>query len=302
MLTSSICEIELRDPAGSALPPHPPGAHVSLETPAGQRRSYSITNPASETDRYVIAVHRQPDGRGGSVSVVDDTEIGSLLTVSAATSTFDLVEAPRYLLVAGGIGITPIRSMLHHLLEQARARVRLVYLTRTREETAYAEELAHPDLMDVVVLHHSAVSGRADLWPWLAEPDDQTHVYCCGSTALMDEVRALTMHWRPSHIHFEDFAGVDALGGTSAPFTLTWEPTGEPIGVAAGETALDALRRSGVRTPSSCGSGTCGTCRLRLVAGQAEHRDLVLTAQERESFVMPCVSRAAGEAITVAPL
>nr|WP_269327294.1 PDR/VanB family oxidoreductase [Kineosporia mesophila] len=302
MLTSSICEIELRDPDGLALPPHPPGAHVSLDTPAGQRRSYSITNPAAEADRYVIAVHRQPGGRGGSVSVVDDTEIGSLLTVSAATSAFELVEAPRYLLVAGGVGITPIRSMLHHILGQGRSRVRLVYLTRTREETAYAEELDRPGLVDVVVLHHSAVAGRADLWQWLAEPDDETHVYCCGSTALMDDVRALTMHWRPSHIHFEDFAGVDALGGTSAPFTLTWEPTGGQIAVASDETALEALRRNGVRTSSSCESGTCGTCRLRLVAGETEHRDLVLTPPERESFVMPCVSRAAGAAITVAPL
>lgn len=305
MLTPSVCELELRDRAGGDLPEHQPGSHLSMTTPAGQRRSYSITNPPTETSRYVIAVHRQQAGRGGSSSVVDDTVAGSLVWASAASNAFELVDAPRYLLIAGGIGITPLRSMLQHLIARGRRDVTLLYLTRTREETAYADELLalaqQPDLAHIVLLHHSVSAGRAELWPWLAVPDDDMHLYCCGSPALMEQIRALTAHWRPSRVHFEDFAGVDALGGTSAPFTLTWAPTGAQVEVAATETTLQALRRAGISVTSSCESGTCGTCRLRLVDGSAEHRDLVLTAAEREHFVMPCVSRAAGSTMTVAP-
>jgi phthalate 4,5-dioxygenase reductase component len=295
-LTPTVARFVLRDPAGATLPGYRGGAHVTVTTPAGQRRSYSLVEPGGRNPaEYVICVRRDAGGRGGSVSLHDDVGVGSPLEVTWPANNFALKRARRYLFIAGGIGITPIRAMVGELRARGGVEVELLYLTRTPEETAFVDEF-HGS-----VVHHSAVHGRLDLWPYLAEPDDDTRIYCCGPTPLVDEVLALTVHWRPSQVHVEDFAGVDALGGRRTEFTAVWAPTGERITVPADRSLLTALRASGLDVDSSCESGTCGTCRLGLVAGIADHRDLVLTAADRERFVMPCVSRALSEEITVTP-
>ncbi|GAB2496306.1 PDR/VanB family oxidoreductase [Nocardiopsis aegyptia] len=298
MLTPSICRFELRAADGGTLPPFTPGAHVNVRGPGGAVRSYSLTD--GDERMYAISVAREAAGRGGSVALVDGTAPGDTLTVSEPRNDFELLTAKRHLLIAGGIGITPMRAMFHRLRAEGGS-VRLLYLTRTAEETAYLDELRDPELADQVVLHHSSEAGRLDLWPYLAEPDDGARVYCCGSRPLMEEVRALTMHWRPSRIHFEDFSGVDATAN-ARPFRATWAPTGRTVEVGTGRTLLDALRGAGADVPSSCRSGTCGTCRLRLVSGAVEHRDLYLSEDERASFLMPCVSRAEADTITVGPV
>jgi phthalate 4,5-dioxygenase reductase component len=191
-------------------------------------------------------------------------------------------------LIAGGIGITPLRAMAAELRARGDAAVELLHLTRTAELTPWREEL----LAQGAVVHHSADSGRLDLWPWLAHPDDDTRVYCCGPASLLEEVRALTAHWRPSRVHTEDFAGVAADAVGAGPFTAVWEPTGARVDVPAGTSLLTALRRAGLPVDGDCEAGTCGTCRLRLVAGRVHHRDLVLDDDERARAVMPCVSRA----------
>nr|WP_276610833.1 iron-sulfur cluster-binding domain-containing protein [Kineococcus siccus] len=208
--------------------------------------------------------------------------------------------------VAGGIGITPLRAMLHEVLARGHRDATLVYLTRAPEATAYREELlalaADAETAHVaVVLHHSATAGRADLWPWLEHPDDGLHLYACASSGLLDEVRALTMHWRPSRVHVEDFAGVAPLRAGGPAFTAVWAPTGRRVAVPAATTMLDALASAGVDVPRSCESGTCGTCRLSLLAGTVEHRDLVLRPAERDTSVLPCVSRATSPEVTVGP-
>lgn len=297
-LTPAITRFVLDDPSGGVLPGYSAGAHLTVTTPSGQRRSYSLIDGGSERPRrYAIAVRREESGRGGSVSLHDDARVGDTLSASAPVSTFALEPADRYLLIAGGIGITPIRAMAAELRARGRAEVEVVYLSRSRDDTAFLDEFG----ADGTLLHHSAVDGRLDLWPLLERPDDSARVYCCGPTALLDEVLALTAHWRPSRIHVEDFAGVDPLGGRQAPFSAVWEPTGDTIEVPADRSLLSALRARGIDIDSSCESGTCGTCRLRLVGGEADHRDLVLTAEERESSVMPCVSRAVSEELRVAP-
>lgn len=299
MLTPSICRFELVSPDGGLLPPFCVGAHVNVTNPSGIVRSYSLTDSPRDRSRYVIAVACRPDGRGGSRSLVQQTAVGDHLRISEPVNGFPLTSAPDHLLIAGGIGITPMRAMLHELLARGHRRVRLIYLTRSAEETAYLAELGDPALKDHVVIHHSAEFGRLDLWPYLAEPGG-THVHCCGPKALMDEVRALTMHWNPRACHFEDFAGV-STGEVSTPFTAVWQPTGESVEVGSNDTLLDALRRRGIRLESSCESGTCGTCRIRLVSGEPDHRDLVLTEGERDRFLMPCVSRALSPDLTLAP-
>jgi len=298
MLTHEACRFVLRAVDGGPLPAYTAGAHINVATPGGHVRSYSLTDDPADGDQYAITVHRDTRGRGGSVSLVDGLEVSDLVRISEPVNAFPLHEASRYLLIAGGIGITPLRSMLRSLLRQGHDQVRLLYLTRSAETTAYLDELTAPQLAGRVQVHHSDQLGVLDLWPYLATPGD-THLYVCGPTPLLDEVLALTMHWRPSAVHYERFTGVSAFGGLDAAFQVRWESTGEIFDVPADATLLDALRSAGKQVPYSCRSGICGTCRLRLVAGDVNHRDLVLTAQERRSAVMPCVSRAVGEVISV---
>jgi phthalate 4,5-dioxygenase reductase subunit len=297
-LTPAVARFVLRHPDGAALPAYRGGAHVTLTTPTGERRSYSLVEPGGRTPReYVVCVRREAGGRGGSVSLHDDVRAGDVLEVTWPANSFPLKRAKRYLFIAGGIGITPVRALVAEARARGGADVQLVYLTRSRGDTVFLEEFDG----EGTLLHHSAEHGRLDLWPFLEHPDDDTRVYCCGPTALVDEVLALTAHWRPSRVHVEDFAGVDPLGGRRTPFTVVWAPTGARVEVPADRTMLDALGAAGIAVDSSCRSGTCGTCRLRLLDGAADHRDLVLDADQRAGSVMPCVSRALDGELTVGP-
>lgn len=309
-LTRDVVLLALAAPDGSALPGYDAGAHVTVTAPSGRRPSYSLAEAGSTAPRrYVIAVRRSEvalGGRGGSVSLHDDVRVGDQLEVTPPRNAFALLPARRYVLIAGGIGITPVRAMAQELRARGDAAVEVLYLTRDAASTPFLEEMT----ADGAVVHHSAGStgssggareGRLDLWPWLAEPDDDARVYCCGPTALLDEVRALTVHWRPSRVHVEEFAGVDATGVGAEPFAAVWEPTGERVEVPADRSLLAALRGAGLPVDGDCEAGTCGTCRLRLVAGEAHHRDVVLDEGERAGAVMPCVSRAVSEELVVAP-
>ncbi|MCP2265303.1 PDR/VanB family oxidoreductase [Promicromonospora thailandica] len=295
-LTPTVRRFVLRDPAGRPLPGYEPGAHVVVTTPAGHLRGYSLVDPGGPAPReYVVCVRRDDRGRGGSRSMHDDVTVGTDLVVTAPANTFALRPAARYLFVAGGIGITPVRAMVRWLRARPGADVRLVYLTRSPAETPFRDELGGPG--DTV--HHSAGGGRLDLWPYLAEPADDLRLYCCGPPALLRAVRAATAHWRPSRVHTERFAG--GTEGASVPFTAVWAPDGRRVQVPADVSLLTALRRDGVRVDASCEAGVCGTCRLTLLDGVADHRDAVLTGPERVGHVMACVSRARTSEIVVGP-
>ncbi|TNM68214.1 oxidoreductase [Streptomyces sp. NP160] len=297
-LTPVVVLLTLVAPDGAALPGYEAGAHVTVTAPNGRRRSYSVAEAGGPAPaRYQVGVLREPGGRGGSVSLHDDVRVGDVLDVLPPRNAFPLLPARRYVLIAGGIGITPVRAMAAELRARGDADVEVLHLTRTAELAPWREEL----LAQGAVVHHSAERGRLDLWPWLAEPDDDARVYCCGPASLLEEVRALTAHWRPSRVHTEDFAGVSADEVGASPFTAVWEPTGARVDVPAGVSLLTALRRAGLPVDGDCEAGTCGTCRLRLVAGQAHHRDVVLDDDERAVAVMPCVSRALSEELVLAP-
>lgn len=292
---------ELRDPDGGALAPFTAGAHVMVTSPGGHARRYSLCNDPAEDDRYAIAVKRDAAGRGGSVDLVDRIRAGDSLNVSTPRNAFALEEkAPGHLLIAGGIGITPVMAMVHRL-RALEARFRLVYCTRSPEDTAFREALSGPALAGRVTLHHDGGDpARAfDLWPLLEKPT-RDHVYACGPRGMLEAVRDMTGHWPPAAIHMESF--VDA-GAAQRPedrsFTVVLARSGTRIEVAAGQSILEALRAAGHEAPSSCESGTCGTCRTRLVAGEADHRDLVLMDHEKAQQVMICVSRAATPEITI---
>ena len=295
LVAQDIRQIELIDPAGKELPAFTPGAHLLIQAPNGATRRYSITNPPSERQHYVIAVKREANGRGGSISVVDGIATGQLIHVSLPRNEFELSEkAPGYLFIAGGIGITPIRSMIRHLMESGSKPFQLFYLSRDPAMTAFLDEWSQPELAGKVVVHHDFGDPEQslDLWPTLESPRG-THLYCCGPKGLMDAVRDMTGHWPTSAVHFEDFgAGKAARAEENKSLVVRMGVDGPSIDVPANVSILEALRANGHRIPSSCESGTCGTCRMKLLAGDPDHRDFVLSDAERLSEIMVCVSRA----------
>jgi len=285
---------ELVHPEAGALPAFTAGANVVLQTPCGIRRSYSLCNDPAETERYVLAVKAEQEGRGGSRSLVNDTREGDLLMVSTPQNNFPLLPAQEYVFIAGGIGITPIMSMLRQLKHAQAKNFRLIYCTRNPESTAFIDELTGAEFSGRVSLHHDDGDPARvfDLWPVFESPR-KVHVYCCGPAAMLTEIRDMSGHWPASAIHMEDFGSdIELVKADDRAFTVRHADTGERVEIPAQATILETLRQQGHHLPSSCESGTCGTCKTELVAGEADHRDLVLTDDERSRYIMICVSRA----------
>ncbi len=301
-LADRIYAIELRHHDGAELPAFTAGAHVEVRVPNGMLRKYSLCNDPAERDRYVIGVKREADGRGGSASLVDDSRVGLRLDVALPPRN-DFPLAPRanqHVFIAGGIGITPIMAMVRHL-KSSGGRFKLYYLNRSPEVTAFRDELSGPAYRGQVVLHYDGGDpDRAfDLWPVLERPTG-AHVYCCGPRPLLEAVRDMSGHWSSGAVHFESF--VDAAAAhlpTDRPFRVRLARSGEVVQVGEDESILDALRAHGLEVPSSCESGTCGTCRTRLLGGEADHRDFVLTEHERATDIMVCISRALSAEIEI---
>ncbi len=294
MLAGGIYLFELRHRDGSELPAFSPGAHLTVEVPSGVRRNYSLCSNPADRNFYQIAVKRDAGGRGGSISMADDVKAGDTLAVSVPRNNFELhPRATRFLFVAGGIGITPILSMMRHLKTQGNENFKLIYCTRDAASTAFSDELASPEFAPHVQLHHDNgdINQAFDFWPVFESPTN-AHVYCCGPRGLMDAVADMSGHWSPSAIHFESF-GVDASTyAANTAFTVRLQKSGEVIAVGAEQSILEALRASGQRVTSSCESGTCGSCRTGLLGGEVEHRDMVLSDDEKACNIMVCVSRA----------
>ncbi len=293
-VADDIYQFELRRPDGGALPAFTAGSHLTVQTPSGVRRNYSLCSNPADTEMYQIAVKRDANGRGGSVSMADDVHAGQLLAVSAPRNNFALhPRATRFLFIAGGIGITPILSMMRHLQSSGQDAFQLIFCTRDPGSTAFLNELTGPAFAGQVQLHHDYgdMNNALDFWPILETPTD-AHVYCCGPRGLMDAVSDMSGHWPSGSVHFESF-GVDAsVYAANTAFTVRLQKSGVSIPVTAEQTILEALRANGVHVASSCESGTCGSCRTGLLSGNAEHRDMVLSDDEKTSSIMVCVSRA----------
>ena len=216
---------ELRAEDGAELPPFTAGAHIKVKTPSGHTRQYSLSNDPEERDRYVIAVKREDQGRGGSMSMVDQVKAGDRIEVAEPENLFELDPRARsFILVAGGIGITPMLAMARSLLAAGERKFKLYYLSRDAATTAFLDELAEPELKPHVVVHHDHgdPSRSYDLWPVLEKPGSLTgqHVYCCGPRGLMDAVRDMTGHWPGSAVHFESFGGDTKVHADDQPFDV----------------------------------------------------------------------------------
>ena len=292
-----IQRFELTAPDGGELPPFTAGAHIRVQTPLGVTRQYSLSNHPDERHRYVIAVKREHDGRGGSMSLVDGVQAGQTVDVGLPENLFELdAKARSFVLIAGGIGITPMMAMARQLSSEGDRPFKLYYLTRDAEGTAFLQDIHDSDFASSVVVHHDQgdPSNGFDLWPVLEKPGAAAgrHVYCCGPKALMDAVRDMTGHWPSSNVHFESFGGDTKPHADDQAFSVQLEKDGRSFVVPVGKSILDTLRAEGVHVPSSCESGTCGSCKTRLLGGEADHRDLVLLDEEKGDHIMVCVSRA----------
>ena len=285
---------ELRHPQGLPLPPFTAGSHLTVQAPGGARRNYSLCGDPAVPDTYQIAVKRDALGRGGSLAMADQVQQGDLLAISAPRNNFELhPRATSFLFIAGGIGITPILSMVRHLKTRGRGEFKLIYCTRDADHTAFLQELSGPEFAGQVQLHHDHgdINNALDFWPVFETPGS-AHVYCCGPRGLMDAVADMSGHWPMGAIHFESF-GVDASAyAANTAFSVRLHRTGVTLPVAADQSILEALRAGGHHVPSSCESGTCGSCRTGLLAGDAEHRDMVLSDDDKATQIMVCVSRA----------
>ena len=301
-IAQDIQLFELVRADAGALPTFSAGAHILVNTRNGHTRRYSLCNAPEDRHRYVIAVKREAGGRGGSVDLVDETAVGDTVVISAPRNDFELVGNPAsYLFIAGGIGITPMWSMIQHLQNSGSKPWKLVYLSRQPEMTAFRDEQSAPEFHGKVVLHHDYGNPEKslDLWTILEKPKG-AHLYCCGPRPLMEAVRDMTGHWSATAVHFEDFgSGNAARAVDDQPLSVRLAKRGDTVEVPAGQSILEALRAAGCTISSSCESGTCGSCRVGLLAGEADHRDLVLTDYERMREIIVCVSRARSPELTL---
>lgn len=293
-----ICSLELVPVDGTMLPTFTAGAHVDVHLPGGLVRQYSLCNRPGETHRYQIGVLRDAGSRGGSQAVHDALHEGTELAISAPRNLFPLSEAaPHHLLLAGGIGITPLLAMAEHLSAQGTS-FALHHCTRSRERTPFVARIAASAYASQVQ-HHFDDSGKAqqlDLPATLAQAPAGTHLYVCGPTGFMDAVlnAGRAAGWPEERLHREYFAAAPLDTTNTGGFELEIASTGRVIPVRADQTALAALLEAGLDIPMSCEQGVCGTCLTGVKAGTPDHRDQYLTEEEREACdqFLPCCSRA----------
>lgn len=294
-----IASFELVAADGGSLPPFTAGAHIDVRVPGGPTRQYSLCNAPHETHRYLIAVQREAVSRGGSAGLHERVNEGDLLTISAPKNHFPLARQARTsLLLAGGIGITPLLAMAEDMAAHG-ADFQLHYCTRTRARTAFYERLQTSPFAARVHFHFDdgAPAQRLDVAALLARPQPGVHVYVCGPRGFMDAVLS-TAHsygWPPAQLHYEYFSAEPvAPSAADAAFEVQLARSGRVIAVPADRTVVQALAAAGIEIPTSCEQGICGTCLTRVLAGIPEHRDAYLTPEERAAGdrFLPCCSRA----------
>jgi vanillate O-demethylase ferredoxin subunit len=294
-----VMRLELEDPQGGLLPAFEPGAHLTLHLPNGLQRQYSLAGDWRDRRHYLLGVGRAADSRGGSEHVHAMLRAGSEIRCSAPANNFALVpDAPRYLFVAGGIGITPILSMLRWCEAQGKP-WKLVYAARSRVRMAFYEQLRA--LGSRVRFHcDDEQGGPLAVAPLLAGVEPGTHVYCCGPAPLMEAVREHGAHLGAQALHFEWFSApvpvpdADTTAAADGGFELELKRSGVTLHVPPGRSILEVLEAHGHEVPFSCREGLCGTCETAVCEGRPDHRDYVYPPSQRESLrtMLVCVSRA----------
>lgn len=290
-----VISLTLAPRVGAELPAWQPGAHLSLTLPMGNRQ-YSLCGDPADLTHYRVAVLLSPTSRGGSRHVHEQLTTGSVVRSRPPRNLFPLVECDEYLFIAGGIGITPLLSMVR-AVDAAQRRWRLVYGGRSLESMAFRDALA--PYGDKVTLVPQDSHGLIDLES-LLDGTSAPGVYCCGPDPLLTAVGARAASWPSGRLHVERFSAEPLDDAASAePFDVVCARSGRTVQVSRSQTMLEALLAAGIDVDSDCEEGICGTCELAVVSGEPDHRDDILTEEERTTLILPCVSRAHGGRIVV---
>ncbi|SAK62593.1 PDR/VanB family oxidoreductase [Caballeronia ptereochthonis] len=294
-LAEDINAFEFVSADGRPLPAFTAGSHVDVHLPDATIRQYSLCNSPDERHRYVVAVLRDPAGRGGSVAMHDTLRAGQKLFISAPRNHFALSDsARRHVFIAGGIGITPIMAMIAEA-QKRNEPFHLFYCARTSQRAAFLDRLkALVDRGDVS-LHFDNGDPRngLDLASTLENYVADTHLYYCGPGRFMDAIEAASAHWPAGTRHCERFTASELIKTTEAEaaFDIELRRSQKTLTVPPGESIVDVMRANGIEVDTSCCEGYCGTCMTRYLAGEPLHRDSVLDDEDREEFVMICCSR-----------
>ncbi len=291
-----IHAFELTDPAGRSLPPVEAGAHVDVHLPGGLVRSYSLAGDPADRSHWLLGVLREKQGQGGSRAMHDQVRVGDLLTISPPRNAFALASgAVHAVLLAGGIGITPLKAMAHQLRAQG-ASFELHYCVRSRQTAAFLPELqatVPPGAFHLHVDQGNPANGL-DIHRLLAQPASGTHLCYCGPAGFMQACAEASRHWPPGTVHFEHFKPPEppARSAPDGAFAVKLARTGVTLTVQPEQTIVRAIELAGLRVPTSCLSGLCGSCKVDYLQGEVEHNDYILSDEEKSRCLSLCVSRA----------
>lgn len=298
--SATVVSLTLADPSGAALPEWHPGSHVDLVLTEDLMRPYSLCGRAEEST-WRVGVLREPGSRGGSLYVHDHVREGDRLVVRGPRNNFPLVTAPSYLFIAGGIGVTPMLSMLRSV-HAAGARWRFLYGGRTRDGMAFVDEVREHG--DGVVIWPEDTHGFLPLREEIEALPPEAVVYCCGPEPLIAAVEAVCSASERAAPLVERFAPKqldETPAGGDRAFTVVLNSSGERYEVPVGRSIIEVFEENGIYADSSCQEGVCGTCEKRVIAGTIDHRDSLLSEAEKAAneFMMICVSRGTSDEIVL---
>lgn len=296
---SGIKLFTLADPDRWELPPFRPGAHIDLHLAGGLVRTYSLCNDPADSARYVIAVKREAEGRGGSVLLHDQVKVGDTVGVSLPRGGLVVsTSVPRYLFIAGGIGITPYLSIASALQRADHPDFRVHLVVRDRMPL---EALVAP-LMRAgrIVLHRTAMNGRPEIGTLLETMPPDAVIGVCGPDTMIDDFERAAAGRPEGNLHIERFVPPPLPHDPDAKsYTLVLRQSAREVAVGAGQSMLAALQAEGIDVPSSCCGGLCGACKVGWLEGRPVHRDRVLSPYERERYLMACVAGSESERLVL---
>ncbi|PWV82676.1 Ferredoxin-NADP reductase [Prauserella marina] len=294
-VAEDVLRLTLVTESGDPVPAWEPGAHIDLLLADGLERQYSLCGDPADRSALMVAVLREPSGRGGSAFVHDRLTEGTKVPARGPRNNFALAPASRYLFIAGGIGITPLLPMVAEA-DARGAEWRLVYGGRRRASMAFADDLA-AKYGDRVEVYPEDETGLLPLPRLLGAPVAETAVYCCGPEPLLAAAELGCASWEPGTLHIERFSPRTDLGtGPARSFEVELAVSGRTLTVPESKSILEVVEAAGIPVLSSCQEGTCGTCETEVLDGVPEHRDSLLTDEERAAgeTMMICVSRSSG--------
>ncbi|MDQ1551954.1 MAG: hypothetical protein QOD50_1376 [Actinomycetota bacterium] len=299
-----VVTLTLADPSGADLPDWAPGAHIDLIMTPSLVRQYSLCGDTSNRSEWQVGVLLDPESRGGSQFVHDKLHEGQTVRVRGPRNHFPLVSSPRYLFIAGGIGVTPMLPMIG-AAEATGADWRLLYGGRQRSTMAFVDELERHGPR-VSICARDVAEGpdfRANLEAALSDPGQDTLVYCCGPEGLLTAVEEACKAWPENSLHIERFSAkvVEEPADSLASFEVECQRSGLTLTVTQDKTIYEACEEAGVDVLGSCMEGVCGTCECDMIEGEADHRDSVLNDAEKEAneTIMICVSRSRSERLVL---